>query len=225
VPGIFNIAAFYNDFSDQQVQAGFNAAPFAPVSPTTAIVNAGKSRIDGVEIEVAITPIRSLTFDVNYTYLKAEIREITPITTRDPNYVPAVSSITPGSPLALSPEHKAVAQGRYTLPLNKSIGDVSLGATYIYTSKQLSNYQYLDPAVVTSMGADLGYIPGHSLLNLDLGWTSIYGSGVDVTAFGTNVTNKNYYTFIPGLGANGFEVAALGEPRMYGVRLRYRFGT
>lgn len=31
-------------------------------------------------------------------------------------------------------------------------------------------------------------------------------------------------TFIPGLAGTGFESAILGEPRMYGVRIRYRFG-
>src|SRR6185436_19440577 len=45
--GTFNVAAFYNDFSDQQLQFGFDArvdpvtGATAPVSPTTAVLNAG----------------------------------------------------------------------------------------------------------------------------------------------------------------------------------------
>jgi iron complex outermembrane receptor protein len=232
-PGIFNIAAFYNDFSDQQLQIGFN--PFvdpltgarAPVSPTAAILNAGKSRIYGAEIEAAVTPLEGLNIDINYTYLKAEIRKISTVTTSDPNYVPDVANITSGTPLVLSPRDKAVASVRYTLPLDKSIGPVSLGATYIYTSQQQMNYTYLGrPALVTALGADYGLTPGHSLLNLDLGWNSIFGSSVDITAFATNVTNRKYYQFIPGLAENaGIEFAALGEPRMYGARIRLRFGT
>ena len=52
------------------------------------------------------------------------------------------------------------------------------------------------------------------------------GSRVDLSFFGTNLTNLHYYAYIPGLGtpAVGFETAVLGEPRMFGVRARYRFG-
>ena len=232
VPGILNIAAFYNDFSNQQLQIGFNPAvdPLtgarAPVSPTAAIVNAGKSRIYGTEIEAAVTPVEGLKLDINYTYLKAYIRQIAPVTTSDPNYVQDVGLINSGTPLVLSPRNKAVLSGNYTLPLDRSIGAISFGAAYIYTSSQQTNYTYLDPAIVATMGANYGSVAGHSLVNIDLAWNNIFGSGVDLTAFGTNVTNKQYYAFIPGLAGNsGVEFATLGAPRMYGARVRYRFGA
>lgn len=225
VPGLFNLAAFYNNFSDQQLQIGYNAAPLAAVSPTTGIINAGKSRIYGAEAEVAFTPVENLNFDISYTYLNTEIREIGSLATTDPNYVPG-SSIAPGDELALSPKNKAVATGRYKLPLDSSIGDISFGATLIYTSSQLVNYAYKNPELVAQVGGDFSHIDSRTLLNLDLGWTSIFGTPVDVTAFGTNVTNKKYYLYIPGLASDGarLETATVGEPRMYGVRVRYKFG-
>ena len=232
VPGIFNIAGFYNNFSNQQLQIGFNpyvdplTGARAPVSPTAAIINAGKSRIYGTEIETAVTPVEGLKFDINYTYLRAYIRQIAPVTTSDPNYVSDVGLITSGTPLALSPQNKAVMSGSYTLPLDRSIGAISFGAAYIYTSRQQTNYTYLDPAVVAAMGANYGSVAGHSLVNVDLAWNNIFGSSVDLAAFGTNVTNKQYFAFIPGLAGNsGVEFATLGAPRMYGARVRYRFGA
>ena len=49
-------------------------------------------------------------------------------------------------------------------------------------------------------------------------------TGFDVSAFVTSVTNEEYVTYVPGLFSTaGFEVATLGEPRMYGLRLRYNF--
>jgi iron complex outermembrane receptor protein len=120
------------------------------------------------------------------------------------------------------------------LPLDQTIGAVYVGATYAYTSSQLSVFNYNNPLTVQLMGGNFGTLPSRSLLNLDAGWTSIFGSGVDLSAFGTNVTNKKYYQYIPGLGVSvlsggnevnlGMELANVGEPRMYGVRLRYRFG-
>jgi iron complex outermembrane receptor protein len=76
------------------------------------------------------------------------------------------------------------------------------------------------------MGGDYGTVAARTLLNLNVGWRSIFGSNVDLSAFGTNVTNKQYYTYIPGLGSAGVhaEWAQLGEPRMFGVRAAYHFG-
>jgi iron complex outermembrane receptor protein len=232
VRGLFNLAAFYNDFSNQQLQFGFNAkvdpvtGATAPVSPTTAIINAGKSRIYGAEVELSITPLEGLSFDLNYTYLNATIQRINGFSTTDPNYQVATASIAPGSPLALSPKNKASLTGSYTLPLPASIGRIIFGATFTHTDRQLTNYVYLNPATVAAIGKDWGFVPSTDLLNLNLNWNAIAGSPVDVSLFATNVTGKEYYQFIPGLASPGagVEFGVLGEPRMYGARIRYRFG-
>ena len=67
IPGVFDIAAFYNDFSQQQLTVGFGpgGTPSAtsPVylgaAPTIAIVNAGKSRIWGVEVNASVSPVEN----------------------------------------------------------------------------------------------------------------------------------------------------------------------
>ena len=232
IHGLFNVSAFYNNFTNQQIQLGFNArvdpatGVAAPVSPTTAIINAGKSRIYGAEVEVSATPFEGVRFDANYTYLNTSIQSINPFTTVDPNYQPGVSAIKPGAPLALSPKNKAEVEADYTLPLPSTIGRVTVGAVYTHTDKQLTNYNYLDPAVVALFGQNLSFIPSTDLLNLNLAWDSVAQSPVDVNFFVTNVTDKQYYTFIPGLGsaALGVETATLGVPRMYGARIKWHFG-
>ena len=230
VRGTFNVAAFYNDFSNQQLQFGFDArvdpatGASAPVSPTTAIINAGKSRIYGAELDASIAPVEGLTLDLSYTYLKAEIRKIAAVDTTDPNYQPQTTEIEPGSPLVLSPENKYSVSGNYTLPLPVSIGRISVGATFVHTDEQLTSYAYQAPAILAAFGRDLGTIPARDLLSLNASWESIAGSPVDLSAFATNVTQEEYYQFVPGLATSGAEFAVLGEPRMYGVRLRYRFG-
>jgi iron complex outermembrane receptor protein len=232
VRGLFNLSAFYNNFSNQQLQFGFNAkvdpatGASAPVSPTTAIINAGKSRIYGAEVETSVTPLQGLTFDLNYTYLNATIQRISDFATTDPNYEVATASIAPGAPLALSPKNKASLTGSYTLPLPASIGRIIFGATFTHTDRMLTNYVYLNPATVAAIGKDYGFVPSTDLLNLNLNWNAIAGSPVDVSFFATNVTGKEYYQFIPGLASPGagVEFGVLGEPRMYGARIRVRFG-
>jgi len=224
VHGTFDFAAFYNNFRNQQLEVGFFAAPGSGVGPTTGIVNAGKSRIYGTEMEASVTPLTGLTFDVNYTYLATRITSIAPLVSTDPNYIIS-NQIPVGSPLVLTPKNKALLSANYTLPLAQQIGKISLGATYTYTGKVLSSYAYSSAADVAAFGGNYGTLASRKMLDLSLGWNSILGSTVDAGLFGTNVTNLHYYTYIPGLGPQaGLETASLGEPRMYGVTVRYRFG-
>ena len=99
---------------------------------------------------------------------------------------------------------------------------MSLGATFTHTDRQLSNYSDRNvPAL-----ASLGYLPSTDLLNLNFNWSSIAGKPIDLAFFATNVTDKQYYTYIPGIGVGtGFETAQLGQPRMYGARVRLHFGA
>lgn len=69
VSGTFNLAGFYNDFTDQQLSAGAPyAGTFAGLSPAQIIVNAGKSRIWGIEAEGSITPVEGFVLQGSYAY-------------------------------------------------------------------------------------------------------------------------------------------------------------
>ena len=51
------------------------------------------------------------------------------------------------------------------------------------------------------------------------------GSRVDLALFATNVTREKYWVAPAGsISTLGAEYLFLGEPRMYGVRVRYNFG-
>jgi iron complex outermembrane receptor protein len=64
-----------------------------------------------------------------------------------------------------------------------------------------------------------------NLVSMSAGWEHIFGGPVDLSAFVTNLTNKKYFSFVSGLyGTLPVESASLGEPRMFGFRLKYRFG-
>ncbi len=233
IPGTFNVDGFYNNFSNQQLQLGFQnnqnylgtGLP-SPASPTTAVINAGKSRIYGVEVESTISPFKGFTLDVGYTYLNATIRKIAPFSTTDPLYQAANGTVAPGSPLELSPKNKVAVTGTYTLPLDASIGRISIGATFVHTDKQLTNYVYSTPGDVAAYGGNFEYIQKTNLVNLNATWTNVAGLPIDLAAFATNVTNKKYYTYIPGLGGlngAGAEFAGVGQPRFFGGRVRYHF--
>ena len=65
-----------------------------------------------------------------------------------------------------------------------------------------------------------------NLLNLNFNWKDIGGQPIDLALFATNVTNKNYYVAATnGITSLGAEFVVLGEPRMFGARIKFRFGN
>jgi iron complex outermembrane receptor protein len=220
VRGTFNVAGFYNNFTNQQLAATFIGV--GGTAPTTGVVNAGKSRIYGAEVEATLQPFEGFSIDAAYTWLHAHIVSIEPLVSTDPNYVIA-QEISAGDPLALSPEHKFSVTTGYTLPLDPGIGTITVATTYSYRSSQISTYAYETPAIREAFGANLGKLPSLGLLNLNLNWDSVGSLPIDVSLFATNVTGERYYTYVPGIASYGFETASIGEPRMYGARLKYLF--
>jgi iron complex outermembrane receptor protein len=234
VRGAFDVAVFYNDFRDQQLAINGVACTFAQtLDPTTkaqcpfipaaasGIGNAGKSRIEGVEVDSSITPfpsivpLQGLRFDVGYTYLETKLLAITP-----PPVPVGFSAFTfpsiVGGPLQFSPKNKVTVTGTYKLPLDAKLGSVALSATYTYQSSEY-NTNTAPPGFDT--------LAPQENLNLNLNWNSIVGIPLDLSLFATNVTDKQYYLATAGVYQSfGYDVAYLNEPRMYGARLKYHFG-
>jgi iron complex outermembrane receptor protein len=210
VPGTFNVAVFYNELSDQQLQMGFVPNPQTLGTGTTAIVNGGSSTIQGAEVETTLKLFRDLTFNLGYTYLDTHVDSITVPSLAGWTVAP---SVLEGGHLTFSPRHTATTGLSYRVPLPTEIGDVSLGATYTFTSDQLS-----------TTGSPFADLSARQLLNLSAGWKAIYGSGFDASFFMTNALNKQYVTYVSGLYESvGAEFGTVGEPRMWGARLKYNF--
>lgn len=217
VPGNFSISGYYNSFTDQQLLLGVtsstNAAP-----PSASIVNAGKSRMYGFETELDIRPFQGFRLNLAYSYLNSKLQQfVTPALPAGSPY----NIVTPplvGDDIPNSQPHKATVGANYTLPLPETIGAITLGANYIYTGK------YRSVADSIPHSGD-GIIPTSHLLNLNINWTDIGGRPVDVSAFMTNVTNEVIYLTVNDNATRGFLSSLLAEPRMYGIRLKYRFGN
>ena len=216
VAGNFNVALFYNDFTNQQLQAGYFKATGVG---TTTILNAGTSTIWGAEIESTLLLTDNLTLNVSYTYLNTKVDELSV-----PDIPPGLSYISSqfnliqaeGDPLSFAPENQLVTTVSYRLPVDDSLGDMDLALTYIYTDEMQSTSAAASP---------YGTIPSYDLINLNANWSRVAGSNVDVSLFVTNLTDEEYVTFVTGNYYDlGLEHGQVGVPRMFGMRLRYSFG-
>jgi iron complex outermembrane receptor protein len=214
IPGHLNIAAFYNELSNQQLSVVF-IPKTASVSIAEGKVNAGRSLTEGIEIDLGLGPAPGLHLTLGYTYLFTELKSLAPILIpAESMYAYAVPYQQPGGRLVYSPRNKLTADIRYAFPIPEVMGKVTFGASYTWTDSQVAN-----------ISSPFGVLPAFGLLNLSLDWRGIARSPIDLEFYATNVANTAYAVYDNALYESaGFGGHRYGAPRMYGVRLRYSFG-
>src|SRR5262249_6734375 len=132
----------------------------------------------------SVRPFEGLQIDAGYAYLNTKLLSLaSSVTSVIYTYVPQADE---GGPLPLAPSHRLTLSANYTLPLPSTIGEVTIGGTYTYTS----NYNATSPTV-----SPLNKIRATNLLNLNATWASVLGSPVDLSAFMTNATNEKYLLY------------------------------
>lgn len=254
MPGYFNVSAFHNNFSDQQLQIGVQCNPTANCPQTTVILNTGKSRLSGFEIEAGIEPFEGFKLQASYAYLSTKLVDVVDVTSfvLARNNTLAGLDLRPvpvGSPIPNAVPHKLVLNGTYTLPLDQSLGKLSIGATLVYQSKYraVSDPPVLVNCAVSPTGAaqtvntninlfncgaasppqfasEYGILPSSKVVNLNINWEKVGGSPVDAAFFVTNLTKERTLLHANVQVGSGFLSNIIGEPRMWGFRLRYSFG-
>ncbi|MFT3967530.1 MAG: TonB-dependent receptor [Sphingobium sp.] len=228
VRGTFNIAAFYNDFSNQQIAINTTSCsqePTAPLcvgltssqyaSPGQGIGNAGKSTIKGVEIDASISPFTGFKIDGSYAYLDTKLKSADASNIAVPvGFSRIFPNAEVGGVLGLTPKNKYSITAGYTLPTPESVGTITFAATFSHQDSSLGN---------TSSLPTTRWLPPQDNLNLNLNWNAVAGSPVDLALFATNVTKEKFYVYTTG-SSFGWDAAVLNQPRMWGARLKYHFG-
>jgi len=231
--GSVNLAGFYNNFQDQQISVFIGActagAPGctspAPVG-INGIQNVGKSTIKGIEADLTLEPLDGLRFDAGYAYLDAKVKRSN-VPACDASRYDCVNAVylQPGDELFYSPKHRLTVSGAYTLPLEESIGAITLGATFVHTAKQYFSHNSDHAFEIGAIPFNSSRLPATDLLSLNLNWTNVAGAPLDLGLFATNVTKEKYpVAATNSLATVGSDYQMLGPPRMYGMRLKFRFG-
>jgi iron complex outermembrane receptor protein len=229
VSGNFNIAGFWNEFQDQQTSVFIPACTNAPTCAPTGIngiQNVSKSRIRGIEADGSVTLFEDLRIDFGYAYLDAKVTGgSVPFCDNTRFICSQAGFLSTGTRLLFAPKNRFTITGTYALPLDESVGDVSVGATFTHTDRQFQTHTNDLPFAAGAIPENYGLLPPTDLLNLNLTWKSVAGSPIDLAFYATNVTDEKYRVATAGgLPSTGGEFILLGEPRMYGVRVKYRFG-
>lgn len=209
-----NIDAYYQDYTDIQTQVAL-FLPGGLVDRTT--LNAATARIIGAEFTGELQPTRALTVGATFSAMDFEYTQFN-------SYVTAADiAAIRETPNNGSPKITYALHAEYQLPLPAALGKLSATAAWSWRSAVRSYYDniYTSPIMQGAFSEDYG------LLNLGLNWVAIAGTGLDGSIFVTNATNKTYCVSCSaagsGLDSLGYGIVEYGEPRMYGLRLRYTF--
>jgi iron complex outermembrane receptor protein len=183
-------AAFYTIYKDQQL------AVVPPGGICCSLVNAGKSRIMGVELEGLAR--FSSNFDLNFsgTILDTKYLEFRPNPTTD--YSGATLGRTPKFQLRLQPE--------FRVPL--TTGEIFVAP------ELLVNGKHRVQTVVDAYGRDIQ--PTYALINGQLGYRS-EGGNYSVLLFVKNATNKRYLINLANVGATSINQTFYAAPRTFGI--------
>jgi iron complex outermembrane receptor protein len=204
IKGRTNADIFQDWFTDIQESVGLNIPGRGVVGAT---INAAQANLKGFETQGTIIPVAGLEIGFNYAYEEGGYTQF-----YNPAAVPTDQS---GLPFRFTPRHKGTLSLRYALPIDPMLGDLSVTVLGSAQTKV-----HIAPDIEPD-----GDIVGYGLLNFNVDWKNIVGYPVDASFFMTNATDTVYR--IANASAYyqvGFVPVTYGEPRMFGVKLKYRFG-
>lgn len=223
MPLRLNGAIFLSDYTDMQRVAAesYNGAFGA------ATFNAGESEIRGFEMDFILLATSRLRLMGNYSYTDAEFKEFrVPRESMTPQQDCVRDDVQNGElgdyscmPFTETPEHQYSLTATYELPLDANIGIVETSLTYSWVDDRFT-------APVSVPQAEPGaWLDDYHLVNASINWLNVFGSQLDLQLYATNLTDEEYrIANSNSWNELAFKNSIWSEPRMYGLRLSYRWG-
>lgn len=171
--------------------------------------NAPKFTTKGLELEVTARPITGLAISAQAAFIDTKYNDFK--LGACPQGVAGACDLT-GRRLPQAPKTTYNISASYDRPLGDTNWNGIVQVDYAYRSKAFFN-QALDPVLTQK---------GYGIVNLRIGVRS--DDGLKIEGFANNLFKKDYmaFAFNGPLLTGGYE-GFLGDPRMYGVRVRKEF--
>ena len=216
----FNIAAYHYDFRDLQV--------FILQTVGSRPGNANKARVNGLEVAATVKPVSGLSFTGSYGLADTKYTDFANASAPPPINRGAPLDLT-GQSFERAPKHTINLEGNYEVQVGP--GKLKLNTDWRYTSRfrfqAWSDASNANPApFLASPGVQQIIRDSFSRPNLWLGNARVayaLPSGLELSTWIQNLTNKRYYTSAFGEFFNRSISPYPGERRTYGVSGAYKF--
>jgi outer membrane receptor protein involved in Fe transport len=202
-----NVAAFYYDYTDKQLQGYVDIPPFGPLA---TLINLPKARVAGAEFDLTARLTEHLDVKIGGTYLdtKAKSSPALPIAPLGGIFDFA------GESFPNTPKYHLVADVEQRIPLGANL-EGYVGAAVQYHGKASAAFGSSQNELTRSIFT----IDAYTLLDLRAGLN--FGEKVTFEIFGRNVTNKFYVHDVD--RTVDTVIRYTGEPATYGMRFRWRY--
>jgi len=192
-----NAAVYHSIYKD------FQAGVLVPALVTTNIINAGKAKFTGVEVEGTLRPVEGLSFNFGGGYVDARYTDF---------ILPDGTDVTKTYVLSRVPKWNYQIGGLYRH--DAGVGRLEASLNYSWRSSQFSS---ITPDTLAKMPS-YGLLDGRiALTQIELGG----GTTLEVAAWGKNLTDKEYLVSAINLGV--LTLGQYGDPRSFGGEVRIRF--
>lgn len=202
----------------------------------TQTVNAAKAEIKGFEADLTFLPTDNLSLTLSYAYVDAGFDKNEASIAN--GYGGVYQFDISDNDFVYIPEQSLTASATYTLPVDESLGAMSVMASVYWqdemTTHQLAGdfAQYKAEAIRpasrwtdanVALAESVSKVDGYDVWNLRFDWRNMMGSNFDMALFVNNVTDEQYV--LGGLNVIDVFYAGYtyGAPRTYGASLRYQF--
>lgn len=193
-----NGAIYYYDYSDQQVEV----ATIAGGGLFADIYNSGESEARGAELEFAAYPFEFLELQGSLGWQDTEFKKLDA----------GIAGDLSGNEFPRAPEFTASLIPTLSFDVG-SMGKVSFRPEWHYRSSEFMTVTN-DPLVRG---------PARDLVNATLSWEPAAGDWA-VSLWSKNLTDEEYITKVVDLSTFfGYRLRRYGEPRSYGLSVRYSF--
>ncbi|NRA41540.1 MAG: TonB-dependent receptor [Pseudomonadales bacterium] len=201
-----NIAIFQNDVKDVQISS------FDPTTFYSKVENAGKSVVQGLELETIVAITDSFTAFFNYSYLDADYKD----------FVDPVSGaqLKDTATFAYAPENKAALGLEYV----DNVGFAELRARFDYSYTDEQFFYRDEPGALVTQSEEYAILNGRiALADIAVG----QNNSLEVGIWGKNLTDEEYrLNGIPQINPDPFfrySVSYYGDPRTFGADVSYSF--
>ncbi len=206
-----SLSVFYMDYTD--LQQGLLLTPEGGGIPVQSVRNASAATIKGIEMEAEAFLSENFMLTASGTWLDATFDELM---TNDQIFPELGERDLRGNKLVRAPEWQFSVSGEYTIPLGED-----------WLAIMRADYYWQDQVFFTFFNHDMNSQDSYGLLNLSTAIETLDGQW-RVSVFARNILDKRYVSTSTTFLAASPEgektrFGNLGEPRMYGISLAYKF--
>ncbi len=214
-----DVAVYYGRYRDIQVNTTVDLSVYtgsATAQYGSVEQNAARATIRGVEAEWTLQPVDRWSVSMYSALTDARYGSFTEIIQQPGIPLTPVNVSTEAFPN--TPKWTYSISSEFELPVPQDYGRVAVTGTHYWQSDTVgaAGGTYFEPWAA---------IGAWSNTNFGLGWRNIMNSRLDATFFLNNAFDQVHPTDVEAAAVLAIRTTLYSAPRMYGLKLAYRFGA